>query len=66
MEDFVQLKAAVPRLLKRKVYAKFAMRDLKFQTWLNQQLQTWLDEVEETERREADDAKAGVASAAGD
>ena len=46
MEEFVQVKADVPRDLKRRAFAVFALRDEKFARWLRTQLEVWLQEVE--------------------
>ena len=46
MPDDVQVKASVPRDLKRRAFAALALRDEKFNRWLRSQMETWLQEVE--------------------
>ena len=42
MEDGVQLKAMVPRALKRQFYVRLLQHDEKFNAWLYEQIRTWL------------------------
>jgi len=49
MEGFVQVKADVPRELKRRAFAAFALREEKFARWLRTQLEQWLEELQATE-----------------
>jgi len=46
MPDDVQVKASVPRDLKRRAFASLALRDEKFNRWLRSQMETWLQAVE--------------------
>lgn len=46
--EVVQVKAVVPRTLKREVFSALALREQTFRNWLAHQMQTWLQEVEET------------------
>jgi hypothetical protein len=46
MEEYVQVKADVPRALKRRAFAALALREEKFNQWLRTQLEAWLREVE--------------------
>ena len=39
MEDSAQVKAAIPRELKRRAFAAFALREEKFNRWLRTQLE---------------------------
>lgn len=41
-----QVRADLPRDLKRKAFAAFALRDIRFSTWLRTQIETWLEELE--------------------
>ncbi len=45
MPEVVQIKAEIPRDLKRRAFAAFALRDEKFTRWLHIQLEAWLKEV---------------------
>jgi hypothetical protein len=47
MSEVVQIKAEIPRDLKRRAFAAFALRDEKFTRWLRLQLEAWLREVDE-------------------
>src|SRR5262249_36360959 len=49
MHEVVQVKAAIPRALKRRAFAAFALRDEKFAWWLRTHLESWLQDVEEPE-----------------
>jgi hypothetical protein len=46
MEECVQVKADVPRDLKRRAFAALALREEKFNRWLRIQMEEWLQEVE--------------------
>ena len=46
MDNSAQVKAAIPRDLKRRAFAAFAMREEKFNRWLRTQLEGWLQEIE--------------------
>jgi hypothetical protein len=46
MPDVVQVKAMIPRELKRRAFVVLAAREEKFSGWLRTQLGTWLREVE--------------------
>jgi hypothetical protein len=46
MHHTAQLKGEVPRDLKRRVFAALALREIKFNQWLQTQLKAWLQEVE--------------------
>jgi hypothetical protein len=48
MSEVVQIKAEIPRDLKRRAFAALALRDEKFTRWLRLQLEAWLREVEES------------------
>ena len=47
MPEVAQIKAVIPRELKRRTFAVLALRDDKFNRWLRRQLEAWLQEVEE-------------------
>ena len=44
MAELVQVKAEIPRELKRQVFALFALRDQRFNRWLQTQMETWLQQ----------------------
>jgi len=50
MGEFVQVKAEIPRTLKRRAFAAFALREERFNRWLRTQLEKWLEEIDETGR----------------
>ena len=51
--DFVQVKAVIPRQLKRRAFLAFAMQDEKFSRWLRRQLEGWLEEVAQSDEERA-------------
>jgi hypothetical protein len=59
MEGFVQVKADVPRDLKRRTFAAFALREEKFARWLRAQMVAYIDEVEERGEDRHDERLAG-------
>jgi hypothetical protein len=56
MEDVVQVKALIPRRLKRQAFAALALRDEKFNRWLRTQMEALLQRVE-AEKQESHDAQ---------
>jgi hypothetical protein len=42
MPDVVQVKAMIPRELKRRAFVVFAAREEKFSRWVREQLELWL------------------------
>ena len=50
MSDVAQVKAAIPRDLKRRAFAALALREEKFNRWLQRELEEFLQEIEERER----------------
>ena len=48
MEGFVQVKAEIPRDLKRRTFAAFALREEKFAQWLRTQMEVYVQQVEGT------------------
>jgi len=56
MEGFVQVKADVPRDLKRRAFAALALREQRFNWWLRTQMEEWLRQVE-TDSEEGRDAR---------
>jgi hypothetical protein len=46
MEDIAQVKAAIPRDLKRRAFSALALREEKFNRWLQRQLEVFLQENE--------------------
>jgi hypothetical protein len=48
MDDLVQVKATIPRPLKRRLFAALAWRDEKFSRWLCAQMQGWLQGAEDS------------------
>ena len=59
MENMAQVKAAIPRDLKRRAFATFARREEKFNRWLRAQLETWLQEVVAEGREGRDERLVG-------
>ena len=45
MEDVVQVKAVIPRALKRQFSIRLLQRDEKFNAWLRHHIETWLAET---------------------
>ena len=62
MEEFVQVKADVPRDLKRRAFAALALREEKFNRWLRTQMETLLQEVEEELQESSDERLVGSAT----
>jgi len=50
MSNLAQVKATVPRDLKRRAFAVLALRDEKFARWLRRNLEALLQETEAVER----------------
>jgi hypothetical protein len=44
MTELVQVKAEIPRELKRQVFSLFALREEKFNRWLQRQMEIWLQQ----------------------
>ena len=51
MTESIQVKAVIPRTLKRRAFAEFAMQEVKFSHWLQRQLESWLEETEWSDER---------------
>ena len=47
MADIVQVKAVIPRTLKRRAFGALALRGEKFSHWLQAQLEEWLRQIEQ-------------------
>jgi hypothetical protein len=47
MPDGVQVRAVIPRELKRRAFVALAVREEKFSSWLRNQLESWLQDVTE-------------------
>ncbi len=62
MSNHVQVKAEIPRNLKRQVFAKLALRDEKFNRWLRTQMELWLADDDSEERNRTDEQLAGSAA----
>ena len=45
MNDLDQIKATIPRPLKRRAFAALAMREERFNRWLRTQLEDWLQQL---------------------
>ena len=43
--DVTQIKAYVPKSLKRRAFSTFATLDLNFSRWTREQLEKWLNDV---------------------
>jgi len=54
MDDVAQVKAAIPRTLKRKAFATFALQEEKFNRWLRRKLEQF---VHESDIQESEDEK---------
>jgi hypothetical protein len=48
MQDSVQIKAVIPRELKRRAFIALAAREEKFSHWLRAQLESWLQDIRDT------------------
>jgi hypothetical protein len=59
MQNSVQVKAMIPRELKRQAFVAFAAREQKFSHWLRTQLEAWVHQVEATDREGSDERLAG-------
>jgi hypothetical protein len=46
MPEFAQIKAEVPRALKRQFYVALTCREETFVHWLRSQIETWLHETD--------------------
>ena len=46
MVDVAQVKAAIPRDLKRRAFAAFALREDKFNRWLQRELEQFLQVID--------------------
>ena len=57
MYDCVQVKAVIPRELKRQTFVALAAREQKFSHWLRAQLEIWLQDINEIEREEEDERR---------
>jgi hypothetical protein len=55
MEGFVQVKAEIPRELKRQAFVALAAREQKFSHWLRTQLESWLQQVAATDKEQSDE-----------
>ena len=55
MEELAQIRADVPRDLKRRAFAALALREVKFNRWLRIQMETWLQQVEEPPQEQCDE-----------
>jgi hypothetical protein len=54
MQGLVQVKAEIPRDLKRRAFAVLAWREERFNHWLCGQLERWLKEMEESQKEDGD------------
>ena len=55
MSAFVQVKAAIPRDLKRRAFAALALREEKFNRWLQRELEEFLQKLDEREKEGSDE-----------
>jgi hypothetical protein len=51
MEPLVQVKAEIPRDLKRRTFARLALQGVRFNTWLRRQMLRWLEETEQVDAK---------------
>jgi len=56
-EDMAQVRAEIPRDLKRRVFAVFALRDEKFNRWLQRELEAFVQESSELAAQRRDPKK---------
>jgi hypothetical protein len=54
MAELAQVKAAIPRDLKRRAFSALALREEKFNRWLQRQLEAFLLEINEREKEGSD------------
>jgi hypothetical protein len=67
MSGLAQVKATIPRDLKRRAFAVLALREEKFNGWLRRELEALLQETEKAERQDNGIQKVhAVAQATGD
>jgi hypothetical protein len=50
MPEVTQVKASIPKDLKRQAFAIFALQDEKFQQWLEQRLRAFVEESDALEQ----------------
>jgi len=62
MQHSVQVKAVIPRELKRQAFVALAAREQKFSHWLRTQLEAWLQQVDTLDREESDERLVGSAT----
>jgi hypothetical protein len=62
MEGFVQVKADVPRDLKRRAFAVLALREERFNRWLATQLEVLVQEGTDPDRDMSDERLVGSAT----
>jgi hypothetical protein len=62
MEEYTQVKADVPRDLKRRVFSALALRDQRFNRWVAACMEAFLEQVE-AEKRDSHDAQLAKAQA---
>ena len=55
MSEVAQVKAAIPRDLKRRAFAALALREEKFNRWLQRELEEFLQEIDEQQRENSDE-----------
>jgi hypothetical protein len=55
MAETAQVKAAIPRELKRRAFAALALREEKFNRWLQKELEAFLQEIDEHAREGRDE-----------
>ena len=67
MSTLAQVKAIIPRDLKRRAFAVLALREEKFNGWLRRELEALLQETEEAERQDSERQNAhALAQVTGD
>ena len=67
MSGLAQVKATIPRALKRRAFAVLALREEKFNGWLRRELEALLQETEEAERQDSERQNAhALAQVTGD
>jgi hypothetical protein len=62
MHEIAQVKAAIPRDLKKRTFAALALREEKFNRWLRTQMEEWLRQVEADSEEDRDARLVGSAT----
>jgi|KBSSwiStaDraftv2_1062776.scaffolds.fasta_scaffold429283_2 hypothetical protein len=55
MEETAQVKAAIPRELKRRAFAALALREVTFKRWVQRELEAFVQEIDKRERESSEE-----------